>query len=560
MGDNNTQVDLINNKEDNSLVENSHHLDRLSNIFYEFYSRLLQDHHAHEFFQSIYTIKELIEKQSKLLYKLLRDIQEKKDIDNIIKILHYVARRHFNLGINERVIFNSIDFYVNLLREHKEELGLEEYTILELEELLKQSTADEYIKGILKSTFDFFSVGKNIKLYSRYDKFFEEAINKKLESILKCFENDFYYYTYSKDSNSCNINENEFIDSHIECMVGRLLHGIGFDIMTFGNENIKVETIATHKLVHSYMRQLIKYYTSKEYSKAVSLSQIMVSSLYKMIYDYQTVSKYWNENKRELLPAVLNTKKYKNKLFLITLAPDKDIVKHYELIINRLKDVLVKNVVSFDFLFFTRVDNLIYLFICKSFACERYKAFLVHYSTDYVFDGKKEALYIEEDRPNPLSEYAKSKYLGEVFVKEETERYLIFRVSWVYGEGKQNFLYKLTEWAKAQEHLRVACDEFSVPTSTRTIVEVTLKAIKDGLTGLYHLVNSGYTSRFEWAREFFRLKGINKFIYPAYQSDFNLPAKRPRFSAMSNEKICRALGIEIKDWKEEMEKVLGYGE
>jgi len=195
-----------------------------------------------------------------------------------------------------------------------------------------------------------------------------------------------------------------------------------------------------------------------------------------------------------------------------------------------------------------------------AFACERYRAFLVHYSTDYVFDGKKEALYIEEDRPNPLNEYAKSKYLGEVFVKEETERYLIFRVSWVYGEGKQNFLYKLTEWAKTQEYLRVACDEFSVPTSTRTIVEVTLKAIEEGLIGLYHLVNSGYTSRFEWAREFFRLKGINKFIYPAYQSDFNLPAKRPRFSAMSNEKICRALGIEIRDWKEEMERVLGYGE
>ena len=187
-----------------------------------------------------------------------------------------------------------------------------------------------------------------------------------------------------------------------------------------------------------------------------------------------------------------------------------------------------------------------------AFACEKYKAFLVHYSTDYVFDGKKEALYTEEDHPNPLSEYAKSKYLGEIFLKEETDRYLIFRVSWVYGEGKQNFLYKLTEWAKSQEYLRVACDEFSVPTSTKTIVEVTLKAIQQGLTGLYHLVNTGYTSRFEWAREYFRLKGIDKFIYPAYQSDFNLPAQRPRFSAMSNEKICKTLNIEIKEWKEEL--------
>lgn len=187
-----------------------------------------------------------------------------------------------------------------------------------------------------------------------------------------------------------------------------------------------------------------------------------------------------------------------------------------------------------------------------AFACEKYKAFLVHYSTDYVFDGKKEALYTEEDIPNPLSEYAKSKYLGEVFLKEETDRYLIFRVSWVYGEGKQNFIYKLTGWAKSQEYLKAACDEFSVPTSTRTIVEVTLKAIQQELTGLYHLVNTGYASRFEWAREYFRLRGINKFIYPPYQSNFNLPAQRPRFSAMSNKKICKILNIEIKEWKEEL--------
>ena len=187
-----------------------------------------------------------------------------------------------------------------------------------------------------------------------------------------------------------------------------------------------------------------------------------------------------------------------------------------------------------------------------AFASEKYRAFLVHYSTDYVFDGTKQTLYIEEDNPEPLSEYAQSKYLGELFLKEETENYLIFRTSWVYGHGKQNFLYKLTQWAQTQEYLKIACDEFSVPTSTKTIVEVTLKAIDEGLTGVYHLVNSGFTSRFEWAREFLKLKGINKFIYPAHQSDFNLPARRPRFSAMSNEKICKVTGIQIRDWKEEM--------
>lgn len=187
-------------------------------------------------------------------------------------------------------------------------------------------------------------------------------------------------------------------------------------------------------------------------------------------------------------------------------------------------------------------------------ACRETKALLVHYSTDYVFDGYKEGLYVEEDKPNPLSKYALSKYLGEEQVKTILESYLLFRTSWIYGDSTQNFLYKLTQLAQTQEYLRVACDEFSVPTSVKTIVKITLLALKKGLTGLYHLVNSGYCSRYEWAKEYFRVKGIKKFIYPTYQHEFNLPARRPRWSAMSNERISKELVIEIEEWKEEMER------
>lgn len=192
-----------------------------------------------------------------------------------------------------------------------------------------------------------------------------------------------------------------------------------------------------------------------------------------------------------------------------------------------------------------------------AFACNRYRAFLVHYSTDYVFDGKKEnGLYIEDDKPNPLNEYGKSKLIGEKFIKEEIDNFLILRVSWVYGEGKQNFIHKLLKWAENSDYLKISYDEVSVPTSTRTIASITLKALKEGLEGLYHLTNSGYASRYEWAKKVFRIKRINKFIYPVSSEIFNLPAKRPKFSAMSNRKLSKKLNIEIPGWEEELERIV----
>ncbi|HUI68554.1 MAG TPA: dTDP-4-dehydrorhamnose reductase [Nitrospirota bacterium] len=179
------------------------------------------------------------------------------------------------------------------------------------------------------------------------------------------------------------------------------------------------------------------------------------------------------------------------------------------------------------------------------------KVFLVHYSSDYVFDGQKEnGLYMEDDAVNPLNEYGKSKLAGEGAVRVEAGKYLVFRLSWVFGEGKQNFIHKLMHWAQSNEYLKIACDEFSVPTHTDTVAGVTLKALEQGVTGLYHLTNSGFCSRYEWAQTIFRELGINKFIRPVASTVFNLPAKRPGFSAMSNEKISRLLDIRIPSWEE----------
>ncbi|SNZ06145.1 dTDP-4-dehydrorhamnose reductase [Persephonella hydrogeniphila] len=195
-----------------------------------------------------------------------------------------------------------------------------------------------------------------------------------------------------------------------------------------------------------------------------------------------------------------------------------------------------------------------------SYLSKIYNCYFITYSTDYVFDGtKEEGLYTEGDTPNPLNEYGKSKLTGEKWVfEEDLNKYLILRTSWVYGEGKQNFIYKVLQWVERNSYLKIAYDEISVPTSTRTIVEVTLKAIKQELSGLYHLTNSGYASRYEWAKKILELKGIKKFIYPVSKDIFDLPAKRPKFSAMDNGKISSELGIEILRWDEELEALLKY--
>ena len=184
-------------------------------------------------------------------------------------------------------------------------------------------------------------------------------------------------------------------------------------------------------------------------------------------------------------------------------------------------------------------------------ACKEVGAKLVHYSTDYVFDGKNKRLYIEEDKPNPLNQYGLSKLLGEEFIKQVmNENFLIFRTSWVYGNGTQNFIYKILQWIEGNDVLQIAFNEVSVPTFTGFLVEKSLKAIEKEIHGLFHLVPNGYTSRYEWAKLTFKLLGISKTLIPVNKEIFEPLAKRPDFSPMSPKKIEKKLGETFEEWDE----------
>ena len=190
-------------------------------------------------------------------------------------------------------------------------------------------------------------------------------------------------------------------------------------------------------------------------------------------------------------------------------------------------------------------------------ASKKHGALLVHFSSDYVFDGTKQnGLYEEHDATNPINQYGKSKLRGEEGVAEETDNFLILRLSWVFGEGKQNFIHKLLEWAQNNEYLKIVCDEFSVPTYTGTVADITIKALDDRLTGVYHLTNTGFCSRYEWAKLVLKRLGIKKFLRPVTTESFDLRAKRPEFSAMCNALISKELNREIPAWEQAVESYL----
>lgn len=190
--------------------------------------------------------------------------------------------------------------------------------------------------------------------------------------------------------------------------------------------------------------------------------------------------------------------------------------------------------------------------------CRDYKIFLVHYSTDYVFDGKKGSPYIEEDAPSPLNTYGKSKLKGEEAVKAHLKEFLIFRLSWLFGNGKQNFLYKLSSWAQKNDNLKISNDEISVPTYTEDVVEATCLSLEKGLKGLYHLTNSGYCSRFDLATYFLKKMGLKNTLEGIPMSDFKLKARRPLFSAMSNAKITKDLNHAIPTWQNAVDRFTVY--
>ncbi|MEN2997819.1 MAG: dTDP-4-dehydrorhamnose reductase [Brevinematia bacterium] len=181
--------------------------------------------------------------------------------------------------------------------------------------------------------------------------------------------------------------------------------------------------------------------------------------------------------------------------------------------------------------------------------CRKYNVPMIHFSTDYVFNGEKRTPYTEEDKPMPICRYGWSKLGGEEFLRYIWEKHICLRVSWVFGRGETNFIKKLLKWCE-NGTVKVATDEISSPTSTETIVKASWKLFKEKAFGLYHLSNEGECSRYEYAK--FVLKSLNwkGKLYKAKQSFFKLPAKRPNYSKLDPSNLKKVINLEIPHWEE----------
>jgi len=214
----------------------------------------------------------------------------------------------------------------------------------------------------------------------------------------------------------------------------------------------------------------------------------------------------------------------------------------------------------------------------------RMGASLIHYSTDYVFDGTKTTPYVENDIPNPLNVYGKTKFSGEEAVRRSGASHLIFRLSWVYATEGRNFLLTILRLATQRDELRIVRDQFGAPTLNVQIAMATAEILRQlkrpdgsfrfsGASGTYHMTAAGLTTWYEFSKAILeetsasqsRLPWLTRAlgglplrtsrVIPVTTGEYPTPAHRPAYSVLSNSLLKKTFGIELPDWRVQLHAV-----
>ena len=193
----------------------------------------------------------------------------------------------------------------------------------------------------------------------------------------------------------------------------------------------------------------------------------------------------------------------------------------------------------------------------------KHDSLMIHYSTDYVFDGTKKEPWTEEDKPNPLNVYGESKLAGDLNIQSSGCKHLIFRTSWVYGARGKNFYLTMKKLLQEKDEIRVVNDQYGAPTWCRTIAEATAQALAQiqspmcnidwcKINGIYNLTNGGITTWYSFACAIKELACYNSIknarISPVTTKEYKTVASRPQFSQLSAKKLSDILGLSPIPW------------
>jgi len=186
----------------------------------------------------------------------------------------------------------------------------------------------------------------------------------------------------------------------------------------------------------------------------------------------------------------------------------------------------------------------------------RVGAALAYISTNEVFDGAKREPYFEFDPPHAINPYGQSKLAGEWFVTHLTARFYVIRIAWLAAPGGRNFVHRIQQLADERGPLKVVTDEVANPTFVGDLAEAIVQLISTGRFGLYHLTNSGYCSRYEYAKKILELTGRGHLrVEPITLAEFPRPSTPPKFTPLANT-AAAALGITLRPWEEALAEFL----
>ena len=322
----------------------------LKEIFTEFYTLLLDDEHSADFLTSFLQIKTLLDKQAQVLKETLQRIKN-REYEKAKEDFYRIAKRHYELGISPKAMFDAINLYTELLKEKAPLLNLKGFEIALIKNLLLETTAKVYTKGYLEDAISFLQKEREFRISNAYDDYFYTSIVSHLEKLKKALE--------GKESS---INFNLFL--HTNCDLIKYLKGIGFQIISFGVEREVLELKALHRLVHLYSKDLISYLRGKRYKETVYTVSNIIDNVYKLLHLYSNISLRWREGKREIVASYTLSRKGKRNLYLLVAEYRKDI-KISQNIKEEILALLKRYFKDFRFIFFEEIDGSVNIFLNK---------------------------------------------------------------------------------------------------------------------------------------------------------------------------------------------------